>query len=113
MRRDPLDKATRSWRRVPHPFGWDSWQAETAGGGHLTVMVSPESDGLHLSISHRTNEHPPKPDRYPTWDEIADARERFLPDDRTFAMLLPPSSEYVALHETTFHLYELTSAALR
>lgn len=53
----------------------------------------------HLSISRR--------DRYPSWDEIRDARYALLPDDITMAMLLPPKAEYVNLHKNCFHLHEL------
>lgn len=55
----------------------------------------------HLSISH--------PLRYPKWDEIKEARYRFLPADITVAMLLPPPSEYVNLHKNCFHLHEIPS----
>lgn len=79
--------------------------------GHLSVMAGAETKGLdsprwHLSISHRTNTHPPQPGRYPTWDEIKDARYRFMPGNITVAMYLPPEDEYVNVHETTFHLWE-------
>lgn len=53
----------------------------------------------HLSISH--------PHRYPTWDEIADARYELVPDDITMAMLLPPPGEYVNAHDTCFHLWQI------
>lgn len=81
--------------------------------GHLSVFVGVEDPGWHLSISHRSNllgpngRHPPG--RYPTWDEIAEARYRFCPSDITMAMLLPPKDEYVNLHETTFHLWQIDS----
>ena len=75
--------------------------------GHLSVIVGREPQGWHLSISHRTNEMRPRPKRYPTWDEIADARYRFVPDEVTMAMLLPPRDQYVNLHATTFHLHEI------
>lgn len=84
--------------------------------GHLTAIVAREPIGRddamqwHLSISHRTNHVPPRPGRYPTWDEIADARYLLLPDDRTFVMELPPPDEYVAAHDTTFHLHEKEAA---
>lgn len=75
--------------------------------GHLTAMVAIEPGiGWHLSISHRTNTNPPKPGRYPTWDEIAHARYELLPDDLDFVMHLPPMDEYVAVHDTTFHLHQ-------
>jgi hypothetical protein len=53
----------------------------------------------HLSISHQT--------RYPTWEEIKEARYALLPDDVTMAMLLPPKGEYVNLHNNCFHLHEI------
>lgn len=68
--------------------------------GGLRLIVSLEPIGWHMSISH--------PRRYPTWDEIADARYRFIPDHVTMAMLLPPRSEYVNLHETCMHLHQIS-----
>jgi hypothetical protein len=61
----------------------------------------------HLSISHRTSGHPPRPGRYPDWDEITEARYRFIPDEVRVAMLLPPRAEWVNFHPTTFHLWEI------
>lgn len=79
--------------------------------GQLVAFVGTiPGQGLHLSISHR--DHRDKPGRYPTWDEIAHAREQLLPDDRGFHMILPPSDEYVAVHDTTFHLHELPAAGV-
>jgi hypothetical protein len=75
--------------------------------GHLSVIVGHEPKGWHLSISHRTNVMRPRPGRYPTWDEIADARYRFVPDAVTMAFLLPPRGEYVNVHPTTFHLHQV------
>jgi len=53
----------------------------------------------HLSIS--TNH------RYPTWEEIRDARYALLPDNITMGMLLPPKREYVNVHPNCFHLHEI------
>lgn len=53
----------------------------------------------HLSISH--------PTRYPKWDEIKEARYKFLPTGITVAMILPPPSEYVNIHKNCFHLHEI------
>lgn len=53
----------------------------------------------HLSVSHRR--------RYPTWDEIADARYLLIPDEVTMAMLLPPPGDYVNVNEHAFHLWEI------
>lgn len=109
---------TAAWRRVQPPQmmralypGTRAWQREV-NDGHLSVLVGrePTGDGQvlwHLSISHRTNEQPPQPGRCPTWDEIRAAREQFTPDEVTMAMLLPPKAEYVNVHPTTFHLWEI------
>lgn len=56
----------------------------------------------HLSIAHKS--------RYPTWDEIKEARYRLVPDEVTMAMILPPSDGYVNLHNNCFHLYEIDGA---
>jgi hypothetical protein len=53
----------------------------------------------HLSISCR--------DRYPTWEEIKDARYSLLPMGLTFAQILPPMNEFVNIHPNCFHLWEL------
>ena len=67
---------------------------------HLRVIVAWEAGhGWHLSISH--------PSRYPTWEEIRDARYELLPDACTMGMLLPPKGEYVNLHPNCFHLHQV------
>lgn len=66
---------------------------------NLRILVGIEQGFWHLSISH--------PDRYPTWDEIKEARYEFLPHSLHIAMILPPPSEYVNLHDNCFHLHEL------
>jgi hypothetical protein len=64
------------------------------------IWLSPaELELWHLSVSH--------PDRYPTWDEIADVRYELVPDEVTMALLLPPRGEYVNLHPTTMHLWQI------
>ena len=78
--------------------GLRGWRKQ-AGDGLLTVLVgNARREGWHMSISH--------PDRYPGWDEISEARYRFVPDEVSMVMHLPPRSEYVNLHETCFHLWE-------
>jgi len=98
--------------RAAYP-GTRAYQRDT-GDGHLTIFVGREPDlprferpMWHLSISHRTNDHPPQPGRYPTWEEIVDARYRFIPNEVHVAMLLPPREEWVNVHSTTFHLWEI------
>lgn len=70
-----------------------------AMGRHLRVIVGIEFGRWHLSISH--------PKRYPTWDEIKEARYKLMPENITVAMLLPPPREYVNIHENCFHLWEI------
>jgi hypothetical protein len=66
--------------------------------GQVLVGCAP-LQGWHLSISF--------PDRYPTWDEIAEARYRLIPDAANMAIVLPPRSEYVNIHPNCFHLFEV------
>jgi hypothetical protein len=51
----------------------------------------------HISVSCR--------DRYPTWDEIVQIKERLAGTDTEWVMLMPPSSEYVNIHPNCFHIY--------
>jgi hypothetical protein len=71
--------------------------AKAAPGG---IWLPPEELLLwHLSISH--------PDRYPSWDEIGDARYQLTPGGITMALLLPPMGEYVNAHPFCFHLWQI------
>jgi hypothetical protein len=63
------------------------------------VIVSQDAGYWHMSISH--------PNRYPTFDEIRDARYEFMPDNIVAAMLYPPKSEYINVHPNCFHLWEI------
>jgi hypothetical protein len=69
--------------------------------GECKIFVSPPTSlmGWHMSISH--------PRRYPTWDEIAKARYKLIPDETQIVMHLPPRDEYVAIHNYCFQLHEL------
>jgi hypothetical protein len=82
----------------------NQWWRRRVNDGMLVACVGNEPTGWHLSISFR--DHHDRLTRYPRWDEILDARETLLPDDVGFVMHLPSSDEYVALHDTTFHLHE-------
>lgn len=72
---------------------------------NLTLICGKEPCGpdrqlrWHLSIAHHK--------RYPTWDEIRDARYELIPDDVMVAMFLPPRTEYVNVHAYCFHLFEV------
>jgi hypothetical protein len=76
-----------------NPFcEWYEW-------GYVRVFVGLEPAGWHLSIS--------TPNRNPTWEEIKAARYDFCPHDVTMAMILPPTKEYVNVHNFCFHLYQI------
>lgn len=68
-------------------------------GPSLTILVGQEPGvGWHLSISH--------PKRYPTWDEISEARYKLVPNEVTMAMFLPPREQFVNVHKNCFHLFQ-------
>ncbi len=122
MERKPISKQNSPWIEVPaHPM--IAQQLGAAGGTKLSQHQRRVSDGVlaaivsyitetehqpelgwHLSISFRN--HKGELTRYPRWDEIAHARDALLPADTNFMMMLPTSDEYVALHDTTFHIHE-------
>lgn len=105
----PITRQRSTWQPMPsdEAMPWLRWYHRRLGGGTLVAAVAtpdgPEAE-WHLSISFR--DHRGKLTRYPTWDEIVHARELLLPDDLAFKIVLPRRLEYVALHDTTFHLYE-------
>lgn len=75
--------------------------AETFKAGKLIAIRAqhPETGAWYLSIS--------RPDRYPSWDEIAYLRYALIPEDAVMAMLLPKKSVYVNVHNYCFHLHQL------
>lgn len=75
---------------------------------NLTIICGKEPCGpqgqlrWHISVAHNK--------RYPTWDEIRDARYELIPAEVMVAMFLPPPSEYVNVHQYCFHLFEVEAA---
>jgi hypothetical protein len=67
--------------------------------GECSVIVTKEFGEWHLSIAH--------PSRYPTWDEVAQARYRATPKDVWMALMLPPPEHYVNIHERCFQLVQV------
>ena len=71
--------------------------------GSLYVIIGLEGKDedrrWHLSISRQ--------DRYPSWDEIADARYDLLPNALSMAMFLPPREKYINVMNYCFHLWEV------
>lgn len=108
MDRKPITKTRSQWTEGP-PMRMGPVIAQVltrnVHDGRLRAIVAEEPLGWHLSVSH-TAHNPRRPPRYPTWDELADARYALLPDDIDVVMHLPPATEYVAVHDTTFHLHE-------
>ena len=90
-----------NWREIASPVPY----CRAFMWGDLKVFVGREPVGpqgalqWHLRISH--------PYRYPTWEEIKAARYDHIPDEATMAMLLPPKSQWVNIHNNCFHLHEI------
>lgn len=94
------------WEKIATPeFLGEAKVYESFPGGHLRCIVNKEEGRWHLSMSHHS--------RYPSWDEMADARYRFVPDRAQMAMLAPPRQEFVNTHDTTLHLWEVPELAER
>lgn len=85
----------------------DGTSAKAYRMGSCAILVSQDpvkERGLvvlrwHLSISRQ--------DRYPNWEEIKVARYKYLPQEITMAMILPPPEQYVNVHPNCFHLHEI------
>lgn len=107
MKRTPATKQRSVWRRTD-PMTIEGVTNETAlrnvGDGQLVAIFGQGPLGWHLSISHRKQNG--EPGRYPRWDEIAHARDEFLPPDRSFVMKLPAADAFVSAHPTCFHLVD-------
>jgi len=74
------------------------WLAHSGKHGRISVIVSIDSDALHVSIAHSN--------RYPTWDEILAVRAWAYADDTEVVMVLARKEEYVNVHNNCFHLWE-------
>lgn len=77
--------------------------------GELHAVITREPEGWHLSVSFRPLRGAPL--RLPSWDELKDARYRFVPDRAHMAALLPPRAEWVDIHPTCLHLWEIPDHA--
>lgn len=99
----PMVERQRYRLRSPYP-GAEAWQY-----GECRVILSQEwhrgALRWHMSISH--------PERYPTWDELRDARYTFTPSDVVMVMVLPQPEQYVNTHPNVFQLHECPEAGDR
>lgn len=114
MQRDPISRQRSPWLAFRSGIDWATVMPgarhvrtfiRDVHDGSLRAIRSVDPDGLHLSVSWSPHSQR-QTVRYPTWDELAHARDALLPADVGFVMHLPPADEYVAVHRTTFHLHE-------
>jgi hypothetical protein len=82
------------WKETPSAFG----KAFRSGGLAVIVSLDQPGDRWHLSISHAH--------RYPTYEEIKEARYALIPDHVYMAQIFPPRGQFVNLHPNFFHLHE-------
>lgn len=73
-----------------------TWYKAKSG---CVVCVSKDGGKWHLSISHRN--------RLPTYEELKEARYKYLPDVKYMAQIFPPKGEFVNVCETCLHLWEI------
>ena len=72
---------------------------EFVGSTRCRAIVTVEDGRKHVSVSAT--------DRYPTWDELASAKDEFIGPDARAIMMFPPRAEYVNVHATTLHIWEV------
>ena len=94
----------RDWVSLGEAQLMDGHSVQAFEKGPCRVLVAQEGGRWHLSISC--------PDRYPSWDEIADARYKLLADDVDMAFILPPLRDYINLHPFVFNLWQVVDTAL-
>jgi hypothetical protein len=99
LRRSSLARLPNISAPQPAPVGFAEPGAQVYTMGACRIIVGRSASGWHMSISCG--------DRYPTWDEVAKARYELILDGVTMAMLLPPEAEFVNVHPTTLHLWEI------
>lgn len=64
----------------------------------MLVMVTKDNGKWHLSVSAK----------YPLgYVQIKEVRYMFLPNDIQAAQIFPPREEFVNVHETCYHLFEI------
>ena len=67
--------------------------------GRCNVIVTKDNGNWHLSIS--------TPSASPSYNEIKQARYRFLPNDIYVAQIFPPKEEFVNVHPYCHHLWQI------
>ena len=71
------------------------------GQCRIIITKDPTETGLkwHLSISCEN--------RLPTYNELKNARYKYLHDNLQIAQIFPPKAEFVNMHPFCLHLWEL------
>lgn len=99
----PLIREVEDWNKGRLP-GIEPGSRFFRMGTQISIILSRTDDyGWHMSIAH--------PKRYPTWDEIAKARYELIPDDCTMALMLPPRSQYVNIHNWCMQVHQVFDKA--
>lgn len=103
-----------SWRGMKSPIpNTRAFQKEVADGFLNLIVGLDPGGGWHMSISHADKTlvspsgHMVPGGRVPTYEEIKEARYKFCPNEIYMAMILPPREEFVNVHPTTMHLYQI------
>lgn len=110
---EPQFKFAMSWQKDVRD-GWLSCMLERRRPGRDNIKVFP-SGRWHLSLAHNS---PIRAGiniagRIPTWEELREARYKFVPDETNMVIMFPPKRMYYNRHQTCIHLLEVpTSLAL-
>lgn len=106
---EPSPPLPKGWKEHPAPFvpeGLENCQRVWSRNDGLTVMVDcvKKEDGkfwAHVSFS--------RPDRMPSYFDMADVKRLFIGENLKAIMVLPPSSHHVNIHSFCLHLWHCTS----
>lgn len=85
-------------------FGFNGAFFVPVFGLTLKVICSDGSGWDHVSVS--------RPDRCPTWEEMAEIKSLFFDDHECVMQLHPPKSDYVNNHSYCLHLWRPQAAVI-
>lgn len=67
--------------------------------GRCDIIITIDDGLWHLSIS--------TPSASPSYNEIKQARYKFLPNDIYIAQIFPPKEEFINIHPYCHHLWQI------
>ena len=67
--------------------------------GRCAIIITIDDGMWHLSISCKDNS--------PSYNEIKEARYKYLPNDVYMAQIFPPKEEFVNVHPYCHHLFQI------